>query len=212
MSTFLQMKNRIADDIKRSDLATQIGVAINRAIEHYEKDRFFFNETNGTFSTVAGQESYGTSDSVPSTIAEVDTVTLTQTSTNIYPLTKTSFDSIRALNAGGTTARGVPLEYAYYQEKFWFYPIPDAAYTVTVYFKKTYTQLSADGDTNDWTEEAEDLIEARARWWIYRRIIRSPDNIADADMAKAEELEALRSLESKTTMLISTGTVRKNYL
>lgn len=203
------MKNRIADDIKRSDLATQIGVAINRAQEHYEKERFFFNEASGTFSTVAGQESYGTSDSVPSTIAEIDEVTLTQTSTNIYPLIKTSFSSIRGLNVGGTTYRGVPIEYAYYLEKFWLYPLPDAVYTVTVYFKKNYTQLSADGDTNDWTEEAEDLIEARARWWIYKRILR---NHEDAGEAKLEEMEALSSLQSKTTMLISTGSVRKNCL
>jgi hypothetical protein len=209
MSTFAQLKTRIADDIKRSDLATQIGVAINRAIIHYAKERFFFNESSGTFSTVAGQESYGSADSIPSTIAEIDEVTLTQTSTNIYPLIKTSFGSIRGLNAGGTTSTGVPVNYAYYQEKFWLYPIPDAVYTTTVYFKKTYAALSADGDTNDFTEEAEDLIEARARWWIYKRVIRNKE---DAYEAKTEEIEALSALQSKTTMLISTGSVRKNYL
>ena len=209
MSTFLQMKTRVADDIKRSDLTTQIGVSINRAIEFYEKERFFFNETNGTFSTVSGQESYGTSDSIPTTIAEIDTVTITQTSTNIFTLGKTSFESIRGLNAGGTTATGVPIYYSFYQEKFWFYPIPNGVYTITVYFKKNYAQLSADGDTNDFTEEAEDLIEARARWWLYKRIIR---NYEDANEAKAEEIEALGSLMSKTTMLISTGSVQKNYL
>lgn len=209
MSTFLQMKTRIADDLKRSDLATQIGVAINRAIEFYEKDRFFFNETSGTFVTVSGQESYGSADSIPSTIAEIDDVTLTQSSTNIFPLDKTSFSSIRDLNSGGTTATGVPMDYAYYTEKFWLSPIPNGVYTVTVYFKKTYTQLSADGDTNDWTEEAEDLIEARARWWVNKRIIKDYEAAAEA---KGEELEALSSLQSKTTMLISTGSVRKNYL
>lgn len=209
MSTFAQMKTRIADDIKRSDLTTQIGVAINRAIEFYEKERFFFNETSGTFSTVSGQESYGSADSIPSTIAEIDEVTLTQTSTNIYPLNPTSFSSIRSMNTGGTSYTGEPLDFAYYMEKFWLSPIPNAVFTVTVYFKKTYAQLSADGDTNDWTEEAEDLIEARARWWLYRRIIR---NFDEAAAAKAEELEALSSLVSKTTMLISTGSVRKNYL
>lgn len=209
MSTFAAMKTRIADDIKRSDLTTQIGVAINRAIEFYEKERFFFNETSGTFVTVSGQESYGSADSIPSTIAEIDEVTLTQTSSNIFPLDKTSFGSVRALNAGGTTATGVPLDYAYYSEKFWFYPIPNGVYTVTVYFKKNYAQLSADGDTNDWTEEAEDLIESRARWWLYKRIIKDYEAAAEA---KGEEIEALSSLQSKTTMLISTGAVRKNYL
>jgi len=209
MSTFAQMKTRIADDIKRSDLATQIGIAINRAIEFYEKDRFFFSETSGTFATVSGQESYGTSDNVPSTIAEIDEVTLTESSSNIFPLDKTSFSSIRAMNVGGTTATGVPLDYTYYMEKFWLTPIPNGVYTVTVYFKKNYASLSADGDTNDYTEEAEDLIEARARWWLYKRIIKDYEAAGEA---KIEELEALSSLQSKTTMLITSGAVRKNYL
>lgn len=209
MSTFAQMKTRIADYLKRSDLATQIGVEINRAIEFYEKERFFFNETSGTFVTVSGQESYGVADSIPTTIAEIDVVTLTQSSTNIFELDKDSFGSIRSANSGGTTATGVPKDYAYYMEKFWLTPIPNAVFTVTVYFKKTYAQLSADGDTNDWTEEAEDLIEARARWAIYNGIIKDYE---DASYAKTAELEALAALQSKTTMLISTGSVRKNYL
>lgn len=203
------MKNRIASDVNRNDLSTEIGLAINRAQEHYESHRFFFNESSGTFSTVSGQESYGTADSVPSTIAEIDSVTLTATSTNIYPLIPTTFEMIRALNTGGTTYTGYPVYYSYFQEKFWFHPLPNGVYTVSVYFKKNYTRLSADGDTNDWTEEAEDLIESRARWWIWKRIIRNHD---EAGAAKLEEIEALRSLETKTTMLISSGSVRKSYL
>lgn len=209
MSTFLQMKNRIADDVSDTTIATTIGTAINRAQEHYESYRFFFNETNGTFPTVSGQESYGTADSVPATIAEIDVVTLTATSSNIYTLIQTSFEAIRQMNVGGSTATGYPTYYAYFQEKFWFHPVPNGAYTVTVYFKKTYTQLSADGDTNDWTEEAEDLIEARARWWIWKRIKR---NHEEAGEAKLEEIEALKALESKSTMLLSSGSVRKSYL
>ncbi len=206
MSTLLEMRSRIADDLDRSDLTTQITKAINRAIEHYEKERFFFNESSGTFPTVADQESYGSADSVPTDIVAIDVLTITESSSNIYPLDKFPFQTLRYLNTSGTTAPGVPYNWAYYQEKFWFYPVPDAAYTMTVYYTKSYAALSGDSDTNDFLDEAEDLIEARARWWVNHRIIKDL-NAAAAD--KSEELEALMALQIRSSNLITTGYTTK---
>ena len=57
------MKTRIADEIARDDLTTQIGYAINDAISAYNNERFYFNETRDlTFYTVASQELYTSSD------------------------------------------------------------------------------------------------------------------------------------------------------
>lgn len=206
MSTLLEMRSRIADDLDRSDLDTQITKAINRAIEYYEKEHFFFNETSGTFVTVANQESYGTADSTPSDLLDVQVLTITESSTNIYPLEKVPFDTIRYLNTSGTSSPGIPYNWGYFREKFWFYPVPNAVYTMTVYYLKSYTALSADGDTNDWTEEAEDLIEARARWWLNHRIIKDYEAAA-AD--KAEELDAFLALRIKSDRLLTTGYTRK---
>ena len=161
MSTLTQMRARIADDLNRSDLNTQIDKAINRAIRHYYNSEYFwFNETVGTFVTVANQESYGTADSVPSDILSINYMRLTISTTNKPEIPKKTYQEIQMLNSGASI--GQPLYYAWYQNKIWFYPIPDAVYTVTISYQKSYAVLVADSDTNDFTVEAEDLIESRA--------------------------------------------------
>lgn len=203
MSTLAVVRARIADDILRSDLNSQIDIAINRAIEYYyNKKRFWFNETSSTFSTIANQEAYGTADGTPTTLLEIDYVKITLSTNNQPDLTKKTFDYIQQRNSGRAT--GDPSEYAFYGDKFYFSLIPSAVRTITVFHTKSYTELSADSDTNDFTVNAKDLIEARARWWICMRII--GDDKAAA-MAKNEEMEALTALEERTRLIKSSGQI-----
>ena len=199
MSTFNTMVSRIADDINRSDIDTQIGLAINRAIAFYaNKSRFWFNETTGTFSTVANQLIY-TSSVIPTDIAKIDYVQITLSSTNLYQLTPRLYNWVQDMNTGLIT--GQPTDYAYYSQQFYIYPIPTAIYTITVSYVKKYSTLSGT-QTNDFTTYAEDLIEARAEAWIYQRILKDFEN---ATASKAEEKEALQALQTETTRIISTG-------
>jgi hypothetical protein len=202
MSTFVEMQQRIADDIDRSDLTAQIKKAITRAIKFYDSRRFYFQETTASFSTIANQIAYGTADGIPSNIREIDSLQFVISSTNKYPLIKKAFQFIQRLDFGSFASDCN--FWAWYQSKIYLYPIPNAVRTVNVFYRKSYTELSADADTNDWTTEAEDLIEARARWWLYLRIIKSR---ADADDAKTEELEALSALVAKTEALVSASTL-----
>lgn len=202
MSTFAQMRSVIADDLDRSDMTTQINRAINRAISYYQKERFWFNETTGTFSTIASQSSYGSSDGIPTDIAEIDYMEVTN-ATNDKPeirLAESVDEIMKLIGAGGTSS--YPEQYVYYQEKFYFYPIPTAVKTITVYYQQKYAELSSDSDTNDWTTYAEDLIEARACWWIYTRILKDAEQ---ASMYKAIELDALDSLQAQTGKLLRTS-------
>lgn len=203
MSTLAQMRSRIADDLNRSDLNTQIDKAINRAIRHYyNSERFWFNETTGTFATVANQEYYGTVDSVPSDILSINYLRLTVSSNNKPEIPQKTYSQIQAMNSGASI--GQPLYYAWYSNKIWFYPIPDAIYTLTVSYQKSYAVLALDADTNDFTVEAEDLIEARASYWIYERLLKSDQ---DAARSKVEEQEALRALNIRTCDIVSTGQI-----
>lgn len=199
MSTLSQMRSRIADDFDRSDLSTQIDRAINRAIEHYESERFWFNEKISTFNTVASQENYSSSDTSITDIAEIDLVQIT-ISGRKYTLTPRTYDYIKAMNGGGTT--GEPEDYCYYQENFYFSLIPNAVRTITVSYQQKYSTLSADADTNDFTTDAEDLIEYHAKADIYLNILHEEDRASQAIAARDMALTALRK---KTEKLISTN-------
>lgn len=198
MSTTLSdIRSRIADDLDRSDLSTQIDKAVNRAITYYEKEQFWFNQNTATFTTVNNQKSYSSADGIPTDIAEINYLEIT-VSTYQYEMEPKPYDWIK--RKIGFNFLGIPRHYAYYNNSFWFYLVPNGAYTITASYQKTFTALSSDTDTNVFLTNAEDLIEARSRWWVCNRILQDNDLAA---VAKQEEMDALDSLRSKTAKLIT---------
>lgn len=188
MSTFLEMQQRIADDLNRADLSTQIKKAINRAITFYQKEPFWFKETSLPFNTIAGQKIYTTTDTSITDISRIHYMKAVINSAN-YKVTEKPLSFIEERNPNNT--QGIVRYYAWWQNQIYFYLVPNQIWAVTVYYTKTYAALSADSDTNDWTTYAEDLIEARARKWLYARIIK---NVAQAQIAELEETQALGAL------------------
>lgn len=190
--------------LNRTDIDTQITLALNRAILHYSRlERSWFSETVGTFSTVTNQISYGTADGVPSDILNIDNVELTINSSDTIRLIPRTYRYVQERNIANVP--GVPGDYAYYMQKFFIYPIPDAVYVTTVSYLKGYADLSVAGDSNNFTDNVADLIEARACWWIYSRILKQTEN---ANAAKADELDALFAVQSETSRLNKSGKVR----
>lgn len=202
MSTYADLRARIEDDINRTDLTTQVQKAINRAIAFYSRKRMYFNEEIATASTVANQEYY----QIPTYLKEIDSLVITVNSTKYDLVRRTQqwFDSI----SQNTSYTGRPTDFCTYKQQIRLYPIPDAVYTLTISYQKGYADLSASADTNDFTTEAEDLIEARARWWLYSRIIKQPDN---ANIAKSEEMEALMQIKEETGRRLKSGTITPTY-
>lgn len=205
MTTYLSdMTSRIADDLNRSDLTTQIYKAINRAIKFYEKEPFWFKETSGTFSTIVSQQAYGTADGIPSDILRIKRIEATLSGSR-QEVTLRDLNWIEDKNSSLST--GDPTDYAWWQNKIWFYLIPSQIRTITVYYTKSYADLdnaNPTTSTNDWLTYAEDLIEARARKWIYARILKQVDN---ASIAAQEEMEALDSLRDKNEGHTSQGPI-----
>lgn len=206
MATYDDIVSRIGDDLNRSDLATQIGVALNRAIAHYQSERTWFNETSDTFTTTSGQESYTTADGLATDIVLIDSVQITDSASNEYILIPRTWDQIRGQQSKPATYTGLPSEWAWYQAKLWLYPTPNATLTGTVWYVKSYAELTT-GNSNDWTTntEALELIESRATWWVASRLLKEYDR---AQLAKAEEAEALMRLRERTNRAISRGTIR----
>jgi hypothetical protein len=175
MATFKDMQDRISDDlVNESITTTQIQNAILSSIKLYERRAFWFMQTVGTFSTVAAQEYYSTTDFADmANIKSIHSVLVTNVVKT--PLNDADYNSVDAMQTGSVT--GAPSHYTYYQKKLRLYPIPDAVYTVTISYTRQYAALSSDTDENDWTNEAEELIRQAAK----RRL--ALDILHDTDMA-----------------------------
>jgi hypothetical protein len=200
---YARLQARIADEVMRSDLTSQIAYAIADAIRHYERRRFWFNQKVASFGTVADQEYYGAADlaDIPTLIQIDDVKILIDTAT--CPLTPMDFGMMDGLQTGAV--RGDPLSYAYYAEQIRLYPMPSAARTVTMAYLCRLSPLTAGSDANAWTTEAETLIRQRAKRMLNLDVIKD-----DAEAARAGQLEAeaLAELLAETRRRLSNGMLR----
>lgn len=212
MSDLGTMKTRIAREIVRDDLSTEIGEAIATAVETWAGQRFWFNEKRFALATVADQEYYamsaltladGTALETGEGLIEIDSFTLTY-SGEPYPLCARTQAYMDEMQSPATTYTGQPVAYAIYEDKIRLHPIPDAAYDCTISGLATLPTLSSDGATNAWMTNGEALIRQQAKLIIYRDITRDPDGVALAERGLAEALENLRR---RTFAKVATGRI-----
>lgn len=200
MSTLAIMKARIASELgQRTDLADQIGYAINDAIAAYENYRFWFNESRAiTFSTVALQEFYTSSDSANiATIQKFDYVMLYQGDIP-HQLTYANPETMEWQSINGSTS-GTPWEYTWYGNAIRLYPVPDQAYTVRIGASVKVPAPATDSETgNAWMVHAERLIRSRAKLELAIHV--EFDSELANNMAAAVE-EAYTQLKSRTNIL-----------
>lgn len=198
MSTLAEMKSRIAREIHRTDLTTEIAEAISDAVADYQHVRFVFNQTRGTFATVAGTEFY-TSAIIPDDIGEIDSITVAVNGRSVS-LPAWPYSVMEKIQTT-TNSRGQPQAWAWYAEKIRLYPVPDAVYTLTVSYLQ---RLPVPDATNAWTEEAEQLIRASAKKRIARDVLRDMEGAATAESA---ESAAFRRLMRESRQLNTGGLV-----
>lgn len=173
MTTYGAMQDRIADEVTRSDLTSQIQKSIQTAIKRYEREEFYFNVTTGTFSTVAGQEYYGTAanSDIPN-IARLISATIDIDGSESL-LEIIGYEEIERLSDG--SSRADPDNIAYYTQRVRLYPIPNAIRIVTLTYIDRFAELSASGDTNAWMTDGEELIRTCAKADLFNHVIRSYD-------------------------------------
>lgn len=206
MTTLAALKALIADDLKRSDLTGQIAAGITSAIEFYQPRRFYFNETrDSTFVTVADQSRYTSSDDtdIPKWV-KLDDMFLEDSSSIRYCLARVSpIGMEHSLDASAATGR--PSEYAYYQQSFWLYPIPDAVYTVRPMGVIKKDAPASDSETdNVWMTDGFELIRCAAKRYIGMHTIIDPQLLNNAS---AGEQVALQRLTMETSMKVGSGII-----
>lgn len=200
-STYGILQSRIADDLNRSDLTTQITQNILLAIEHYKNERTWFNETNSPLTAVVGQ-SYVVA---PSDILAIDGFYITISGKNIELMPR----DLNAVIEFRPTTRGRPRAYCFYQDRFELDRLPDTAYTMPLYYRGQLSVLSGSSDANGWTTDCEDLIVFHAEKMLYANIIK---DFQKASAAGALEREALTRVRSMSIARTTTGYTKAHYL
>jgi hypothetical protein len=212
------MQTRIADEIVRDDLASQIRNAINDAIKTWEGVRFTFNERRYLINTVAGTEYYdltdtnvlrfedGSSVGTGGTLLEIDDIRITVNNA-WYPLTPRTDAWFTRYAAPASQFTGQPDSYGVFGNVLRLFPIPNSSYplNLTGLGRLGPNPLSADADSNAWMIEGEQLTRAQAKYLIYRDIVRDQEGKA---LASEAIQEAQWQLERKAAARTYTGTQR----
>lgn len=207
MASYLDMQVRIADELDRGDLTAQIKKAIVSAVKFHERKTFYFTETSFTFATVASQEYYTTADA-PAIAASPN---IERLNGNYYssrtPLVKRDWQYIDDISVMSTSL-GQPMDWAYRQLRIRLYPIPDGVYTITAFNVPRLTELSSDSDSNAWTNDAEAMIRARAKWDLVKNVIRGPEMAEEMIGLRDEEEQELVALLAETRRRKATGMIQ----
>lgn len=221
MTDLVTMRTRIADEITRSDLSTQIDKAINDAIKLWEGARFVHNEKRYLILTADGTEYYdlsgsglleasGAATATGEMVLEIDSITNTVNNFP-YPLTPRTqqwFDRNQALP---TQYKGQPDSYGIYGNQLRLFPIPDGAgpeaggaYPIRIsgLARLGPNPLANDADSNAWLTEGEILIREQAKVFLYRHPLK---DVEGKQLAQEAVDEAFASLTRKRDAKLTVG-------
>ena len=172
MTTLATMKARIANELLRSDLTSEIACAINDAIVHYQAEPYAFTQSRTqTVNTVLGQYVYSATDAAwIGKIRKFDALLYLANGWSA-PLKEIDPVEVERLNSNGTLA-GEPLAYAYYDKSLLIYPVPSGVYTLRFMGRVAADAPAADGELNNpWMIEGERIIRQKAKWLLAKDII-----------------------------------------
>jgi hypothetical protein len=196
------MKARIADELTRTGLNSQIGKAIVTSIDYYKRQSFRFNQSRAATTLVSGQEYYG----LPSDFIEMDTAVIVDGNwkNKLEERTHYWIDD----NLSSTTYRSQPYVLAVQADQFRVYPSPDKdTYEVILTYTRSLGTPVADGDTSAWFTDGEEMIRLRSKIDVLTNIIRGPEAFQEAQLLRQREEEVLRGLRIAYKRSISSGRI-----
>lgn len=129
-TTCNDLATRIADELARTDLTSQIRLEINSAILFYASREMWGTEGSWSTSTVAGQRLYD----VAVNFRSISSAIASYNSSNYqYPILPRTFEFIQSIDFGLSNFNSYPQYYAYQGNQFRFYPPTLGSGTITVY-------------------------------------------------------------------------------
>ncbi|WP_409361880.1 hypothetical protein ACRPOS_002810 [Bartonella heixiaziensis] len=184
------------DDIA-DEYVHQIQESIFAAIRFCERKTFYFNESRDVvFQARSGQGAYDATDTRHiETVVKIKTVFL-NSGNNKFELERRSHLSLEPSLVLGQ--QGTPVYYSYFDKKLHLYPTPDAAYQVQLILSPMrLEELENVHQEHPWFVHAFDLIKARAKYELYKNILKDPDCAAAAYNDFTEQLHELRAETSQ---------------
>lgn len=185
------------DDIT-DEYVAQIQESIFSAIRFCERETFYFNESREVvFQTRAGQRVYDEAESrhIESAV-KIKNVYLRSDPHNKIELEQKSPSSLEPLLS--SAQQGTPVYYSYFDRKLYLYPTPDRVYQVQLILSpQRLSEIENVDEEHPWFVYGFDLIKARAKYELYKNILKDPDCAAAAYNDFTEQLHGLREETSK---------------
>lgn len=209
--SFSDLYKEISDEIDDTtgEYNEQIQRAIFHAIRFCEREPYYFNETlKESFFTVAGQWIYGGWNNRNIASAAGIAALYFHDGSTVIELSKVAPDEIEILNRENTSA-GRPVIYTYFGKEIRLYPPPDKEYKITMRLEPVrFDRIQTVDETNPWFYDAYNLIRARAKYELYRNVIKDQEM---AQLAYQDWNEEDISLKAETSRRNGTGIIRGTY-
>lgn len=200
--TFSNLITQIADEIDDTtgEYNAQIQTAIFEAIRWCEREVYYFNETRDvTFPTVDGQEWYdGDDNSNIPTLGRIVEAYCERTDGRRYRMRRVKPEELELLS-DDSASRGEPYSWTYFGQRIRIYPIPDGeTYTIRLQLGPyRLASITSPNESNVWTTEAFDMVKARAKYQLYKNILKDAALATEALNDYTEQHLALKAETSR---------------
>ncbi|GAA5100557.1 hypothetical protein [Bartonella acomydis] len=190
--TFASMVALIQDEIDDTigEYVIQIQDSICTALRLCEREPLFFNQKRqSTFKTQKGKTWYGQEEGIfIESEKAVESVFLGKNDA-----TQLFFKSAETLQKQYGTQQGEPLFYSCMAQKIGLFPTPKQVETVCLVFAPVcFSNKALVEEDNPWLLYAFDLIKARAKYELYKNILKDSEYAAVSFRDFQEQLQALR--------------------
>lgn len=194
MSTLADLAARIADDLDRSDLTSQIGAAIKDAVTRYESEKFVFTEVANVTATFSSSAAFVALSALPVYFTKIDRIRIDD-GASLFDLTARDYDWIMDSQDAQTLAR--PCEYCVYADAIQFDSRPTQNYTALIDGVKRISTASANADATGWFNDGKRLIRAWAKAELYDNVIREDGSADQANKFRMKAEVEYRDLKRK---------------
>ena len=216
MTTFLDVRDRVADQLARSDLSAQIDREIQLAITRYNRRVTWLHEVRAvTLTSVAAQAWYSSVDvstgAGPQDVAGRTAVDVSDIQSVRYMRTA-DYDDLKQVRYSDferffdtTGSAGRTSYFTLYAGQIGLWPVPAGVETFTMSVVCKPVVPSSAADTSVWFDQAQELIENAAASAICRKFLSDGER---AQAFKVFEDAAWDELLAESNQKAATGRIR----